>query len=88
MTWRIWSPVGSTSSSNASFERGFSSDAASALDDKRKPDRQAVKPLTGPPPGGHLVATELRACIMSAIAGDARMGNPRVAGSSPASGIA
>ena len=35
MTWRIWSPVGSTSSSNASFERSFSSDAASALDEKR-----------------------------------------------------
>ena len=31
MTWRPWSPVGSTSSSNASFERSFSSDAASAL---------------------------------------------------------
>jgi hypothetical protein len=36
MTWRIWSPVGSTSSSNASFERSFSSDAASALDEKRR----------------------------------------------------
>jgi hypothetical protein len=35
MTWRIWSPVGSTSSSNASFETSFSSDAASALDEKR-----------------------------------------------------
>ena len=31
MTWRIWSPVGSTSCSNASFETNFSSDAASAL---------------------------------------------------------
>ena len=38
MTWRIWSPVGSTSSSNASFETSFSSDAASALDDRRAPD--------------------------------------------------
>jgi hypothetical protein len=36
MTWRIWSPVGSTSSSNASFETSFSSDAASALDEKRR----------------------------------------------------
>jgi hypothetical protein len=27
MTWRIWSPVGSTSSSNASFETSFSPDA-------------------------------------------------------------
>jgi hypothetical protein len=36
MTWRIWSPVGSTSSSNASFETSFSSDAASALDVKEK----------------------------------------------------
>ena len=27
MTWRIWSPVGSTSSSNASFEPSFSPDA-------------------------------------------------------------
>ena len=33
MTWRIWSPVGSTSCSNASFETSFSSDAASALRD-------------------------------------------------------
>src|SRR5215207_5896327 len=32
MTWRIWSPVGRCSSSNASFETSFSSDAASALD--------------------------------------------------------
>jgi hypothetical protein len=36
MTWRIWSPVGSTSSSNASFETSFSSDAACALDDKQR----------------------------------------------------
>jgi len=35
MTWRIWSPVGRCSSSNASFEASFSSDAASALDEKR-----------------------------------------------------
>jgi hypothetical protein len=31
MTWRIWSPVGSTSCSNASFETSFSPAAASAL---------------------------------------------------------
>ena len=36
MTWRIWSPVGSTSSSNASFETNFSSDAASALDEEQQ----------------------------------------------------
>ena len=36
MTWRIWSPVGSTSSSNASFETSFSSDAAPALRDEGK----------------------------------------------------
>ena len=36
MTWRIWSPVGSTSSSNASFETSFSSDAPSALDEKQR----------------------------------------------------
>ena len=39
MTWRIWSPVGSTSSSNASFETSFSSGAASALDDEEKRQR-------------------------------------------------
>ena len=39
MTWRIWSPVGSTSSSNAFFETGFSSGGASALDDKEKRKR-------------------------------------------------
>ena len=36
MTLRIWSPVGRCSSSNASFEISFSSDAASALDEKRQ----------------------------------------------------
>jgi hypothetical protein len=40
MTWRIWSPVGSTSSSNASFETSFSSDAASALYEKRNKRKQ------------------------------------------------
>ena len=34
MTWRIWSPVGSTSSSNESFET--SSHAASALCDEQQ----------------------------------------------------
>ena len=42
MTWRIWSPVGSTSSSNASFERSFSSDAASALERRMPPPALAL----------------------------------------------
>jgi hypothetical protein len=36
MTWRIWSPVGRCSSSNASFEISLSSDGTSALDEKRR----------------------------------------------------
>jgi hypothetical protein len=42
MTWRIWSPVGRCSSSNASFEISFSSDAASALDEKQEQARPTV----------------------------------------------
>ena len=47
MTWRIWSPVGSTSCSNASFETSFSSDAASALRDKEV--RSASAPFHAKP---------------------------------------